>query len=111
VLQATASGFAATASTTGDDAVSVNMPADTGVNAAANKYLNASATPSTSIVQLSDSTGASGADYNFIWSDNSALSHAYTVTANTVTPTSSGDWSNGYLVQSLPLSTTTWVGQ
>ena len=109
-LEATASGFNATASKVGDDAVSVNIPADTSVNAATKKYLNAAATPSTGIVQLATSAGASGVDANLIWSDNSAVSHASTVTANTVTPTSSGDWSNGYLVLNLPTTTTTWTG-
>jgi len=110
-LEATASGFAGTASVTGDDAISVNMPTDATVNGSTIKYLNASASPATSVVQLATTAGASGEDANFIWSDNSAVSHVDTVSANGATATSSGDWSNGYLVQSLPLSTTTWSGQ
>jgi len=110
VLRATASGFAATASKTNDDGLSISISNDSAVNAATIKYLNASAGPATSVVQLSDSTGASGENANFIWSDNSDNSHASTVSANTVTATSSGDWANGYLVKDLPLSSTTWVG-
>ncbi|MBI3631472.1 MAG: hypothetical protein HY219_01220 [Candidatus Staskawiczbacteria bacterium] len=113
IIEATASGFAATANIVGDDGVSLNIPADTSVNASTKKFLNASATPATSVVQLATTAGASGVDANFIWSDASDVGtpHSYTVSANTATATSSGDWSNGYLVQSLPLSTTTWSGQ
>ena len=112
-LEGTASGFAATASIVGDDAVAINMPTDATVNASTKKYLNASASPATSVVQLATTAGASGVDANFIWSDVSDINtpHTSTVSANTATATSSGDWSNGYLLQSLPLSTTTWVGQ
>jgi hypothetical protein len=110
ILRATASGFAATASKTNDDGVSINISNDSTVNGATVKYLENSATPATDVVQLVTSAGASAADANLIWSDTSALSHASTSVANGSTPTSSGDWANGYLVKDLPLSSTTWVG-
>jgi hypothetical protein len=110
VLRATASGFTATANIVNDDGVTISMPTDTTVNAATKKYLNASAAPATDIVQLATSAGGSGVGANFIWSDNSALSHASTVSANGATATSSGDWANGYLVKDLPLSSVTWLG-
>ncbi|KKP32402.1 MAG: hypothetical protein A2312_04735 [Candidatus Staskawiczbacteria bacterium RIFOXYB2_FULL_32_9] len=101
ILQATPSGFAAADSDEGADGFSVKLASDTSVNASTKKYLNGSASPATGVVQLATSAGASGVDANFIWSDNSALSHASTVSANTATATSSGDWSNGYLVKNI----------
>jgi len=101
ILQATPSNF--TLDTNDNDGFAIKLASDATVNASTKKYLNASAAPATSVVQLATSTGASGVDANIIWSDMSDVStpHTYTVTANTVTPTSSGDWSNGYLIQSV----------
>jgi len=112
-LTATASGFITNSTTkvAGDDTISINLASDTSVNAAANKYVGlTNATPG-GYAMLRASTASTGATAaNFIWSDNSALSHAATDVAYTSTATSSGDWANGYLVQSLPLSTTSFVG-
>jgi hypothetical protein len=47
-------------------------------------------------------SGTAVAEYNFIWSDNSATAHAYTNGA------SSEDWTSGYLVLSLDLDGETW---
>ena len=101
VLQATPSGFNAADSDEGADGFSIKLASDSSVNTSTKKYLNASAVPATSVVQLATSAGASGADANIIWSDHSAVSHASTVSANGATATSSGDWSNGYLVKSV----------
>lgn len=101
VVQATPSGFNAADSDEGPDGFAIKLASDTAVNGATLKYLNGSGTPATSVVQLATSAGASGVDANIIWSDNSAVSHTSTVSANTVTATSSGDWSNGYLVKSV----------
>ncbi len=110
VLRATASGFAATANKTADDGVSINLAGDTTVNGATVKYINETANTPGGYIALVTSTGGSSTDANFIWSDVSALSHLYTTASTGSTPTSSGDWANGYLVKDLPLSSTTWVG-
>ncbi len=57
------------------------------------------------IFQLAASAGASGTDYNLIWSDRSSVRHIYTAD-NTY-----GDWANGYLVLDLPLDGEFWNGQ
>ena len=41
---------------------------------------------------------------NIIWSDVSSLPHTETVVDAGTAATSSADWTNGYLVQNLPLS-------
>jgi len=105
ILQATPSGFQAADSTAGADGFSIKMASDTSVNnltaGAENKYLEASNTPATSIVQLAEDDGSNNEDAKFIWSDRSDSSHASTVAAYAGTPTSSGDWANGYLVKSI----------
>ena len=53
-------------------------------------------------VQLCTSTEGSNTDYNIIWSDNSALSHDYSESEDdNGTASTSGDWSNGYLVKNI----------
>ena len=103
ILQVTPSGFNAADSDEGPDGFSIKLASDATVNASTKKYLNGSAAPATGVVQLATTAGASGVDANIIWSDMSDVStpHTYTVSANTVTATSSGDWSNGYLIQSV----------
>lgn len=103
ILQATPNGFNPADSDEGADgfALKLRSAGDTAVNAAANKFLNSSAANATDMVQLSTTAGASGANADFIWSDNSALSHASTVSANGATATSSGDWANGYLIKNI----------
>ena len=109
VLRATASGFAATASKSNDDGLSINLAADTTVNGATIKYLTNHAT--LDYIQLCTSGEASQEDANFVWSDNSALSHDSTESVDDDgTASTSGDWANGYLVKDLPLASTTWVG-
>lgn len=45
-----------------------------------------------------------GTMYNFIWSDKSTLAHVASFDDDGTTHTSSGDWTNGYLVKNFPLS-------
>lgn len=99
-LKATAQGFVAKANTSADDKVTIYLLDDATVNGAT-KYIQ----NNSSITQLVNSGNTGDADANFIWSDNSAVSHSST------SASSSGDWSNGYLVQNLPLSSEQWVGQ
>lgn len=107
-LTATASGFTSTASKVGTDTVSLSMPTDT-VNGSTVKYLTNIAAGE--YVQMCTSAEASNANYNFIWSDNSALDHDSTESEdNDSTASTSGDWSSGYLVKDLPLSANTFVG-
>jgi len=110
-LSATTSGFKTNSDTkvAGDDTVSVSMPTDTTVNGATIKYLTNHAT--LDYVQLCTSAEGSQEDANFIWSDKSALDHGSTASIDdNDTASSSGDWANGRLVQSLPLSTNTYTG-
>ena len=110
-LTATASGFTATASKPGTDTVSVSMPADTTVNTG--KYLTNSAQgdPDDFIELCTSAEASDSTDANFIWSDVSDLSHdASESEDDNGTASTSSDWSNGYLIQSLPLSTNTFIG-
>jgi len=115
VLQATAgnngtSGWTSVASVVGADSVAINMPSDASVNGATVKYINQTNATASGPVVLVTSAGGTPTSENLIWSDDSAVSHSSTTAANGSASTSSGDWANGYLVQSLPLSTTTIVG-
>ncbi len=61
-----------------------------------------------SIVLALTGTGVTDTtDVEFIWSDNSAISHLGTMADNTgtvdTTPDSSGDWTNGWLIKNFPL--------
>jgi len=59
------------------------------------------------IVGLANFAGSASEDANFIWSDNSAVPHSYTVNDNDPNNAdSSGDWTNGYLVENLDAMTT-----
>jgi len=62
------------------------------------------------VVKLSNAAGSASTAANFIWSDNSGIPHNYTVNDNDGTPGSSGDWTNGYLVEELStMSTATFT--
>lgn len=119
-LRATPTGF-----TTGadDDSINVNFAtADSSVHTIANSYLIDLDTTANSgltqiIVGLAPTGGAAQDDAthgtdggtvsdgpNIIWSDVSALPHTETVVAAGSTATSSADWTNGYLLEDLPLS-------
>lgn len=58
-------------------------------------------------------TGADALPLYFLWSDNSAIPHQFTVVDETgagpLASTSSGDWANGYLIKNMPLSQTSFV--
>lgn len=53
---------------------------------------------------LADGTGDTGVQ-DLVWSDLSAIPHSAVIGADDATPDSSSDWTNGYLVKNLPLST------
>ncbi len=94
-LKATPQGFVPVASINGDDGVAIALAGDTAAHNGTDVYVY---NPGTGIFQLATAASGTGASaYNFIWSDNSAVEHAYT------SLTSTNDWANGYLVLNLPL--------
>jgi len=114
-LRGTPAGFATPAD---NDSINVNIATDSAIHTAANSYLidldttAAQATiglaPSTGVAQDNAAHGTDAATVtngpNVLWSDVSALPHTETVVDAGTTATSSADWTNGYLVQYLPLS-------
>lgn len=56
------------------------------------------------VIGLSTTGTHTGDAYNFIWSDRSTLFHNATFSETTSTASSSGDWTNSYLVKNFPLS-------
>ncbi len=114
-LKATPTGFSTAAD---DDYINVNMAYDSAAHTAANSYLidldttGAQATiglaPTGGAAQDDSTHGTDGATVtdgpNVIWSDISALPHSETVVDAGTTATSSADWANGYLIQSMPLT-------
>lgn len=114
-LKATPSGFATSAD---DDYVSITMAYDSSAQTAGNVYLvDLDSTTAQVTVGLQNAAsdaadGTIGATVttgpNVVWSDLSALPHSETVTDDADgtqdAETSSADWRNGYLIQSLPLS-------
>jgi hypothetical protein len=107
-LRATAAGFTTPAD---DDNFTVTMLGDSSV-ASTKKYLtDVDATASEIVATLDIAAGSSqeALPTYFIWSDNSAIPHSAATPDDTAVPTSSGDWTNGYLVKNLPLSQTSFV--
>ncbi len=116
-LKATPTGYTVGAE---DDSVNVNMASDSSIHTAGYTYLfDLDSTAVQVTVGLYDGAtdanvdGTAGATVttgaNVIWSDVSALPHTETVVDEddsdaTTTATSSADWTNGYLVQYLPLA-------
>jgi len=105
-LKATPSGFEHDAD---NDYFTVVMLGDS--SAAPYTYLSDSDDGASQIIVcLADSDGDHETAANFIWSDNSAVPHNYTVVddddGGDPAPTSSGDWTNGYLVKNLDAMTT-----
>jgi hypothetical protein len=106
-LYATGTHFGSSSGTA--DTVSISMPADSAAASSdsAEYWLAAAGASETVLQQLATSSAqASGTDYNVIWSDNSALSHDYTIAT-----TGSSDWFNGYDILNLPLSSVGTVAQ
>jgi hypothetical protein len=114
-LKATPAGFATAAD---DDFINTNIPTDSTAQGAANIYLldldsdtsqvtiglqNLGATTSEGTIAPTVTTGP-----NVVWSDLSALSHTATAVDDAGggqdAPTSSADWRNGFLIQSMPLA-------
>jgi hypothetical protein len=114
-LKATPAGFATAAD---DDFINTNIPTDSTAQGAANIYLldldsdtsqvtiglqNLGATTSEGTIAATVTTGP-----NVVWSDLSALSHTATAVDDAGggqdAPTSSADWRNGFLIQSMPLA-------
>jgi hypothetical protein len=100
-LKATPSGY-----TTGvdDDAFSVQMSGNDS-STAYNYLVDSDATASEIVVALGDSACNNDTAANFIWSDNSVVLHSSTVTdesGGSSAAGSSADWTNSYLVKTLP---------
>lgn len=114
-LKATPAGFTTAAD---DDYININLAYDSAAHTAANSYLidldttggqqTVGLAPSTGVAADDSTHGTDGATVtdgpNVIWSDISALPHDETVVAAGSTATSSADWINGYLIQSMPLT-------
>jgi hypothetical protein len=95
-LKATPTAF--TTSNGSADSVTTSIPGTTDTAAHNGKHIYVFNSETGSIHQLAtDADGDDATDYDFIWSDKSALSHSYTSTS------SSKDWANGYSVLNLPL--------
>lgn len=112
-IKATPSGFT-TASD--DDYFTIQMSGDASAATAGNVYLQDSdATSSEYIAGLgAGDTDDSVQAANFIWSDNSKVLHnatlADTTSGTSAASTSSGDWTNGYLIKdNLPSNSVQWV--
>lgn len=114
-LKATPTGFSTAAD---DDYINTNLAYDSSAQTSGNVYLvdldsttaqvtvglqNAASDASDGTIAATVTTGP-----NVVWSDVSALPHNETVTDDADgtqdAETSSADWRNGYLVQSMPLS-------
>lgn len=114
-LKATPTGFSTAAD---DDYINVNLAYDSSAQTSTDVYLvdldstTAQQTISLQGAAAASVTGTIGATVstgpNVIWSDISALPHAETnaddADGTQDVPTSSADWINGYLIQSMPLS-------
>lgn len=96
-LKATSTDFAS--STSGKDTVATTLLGDATAHNGSDVYLyEAGGSSETAVQQLAEAAaGTNNSNYNFIWSDNSGLSHSYTIGSSTA------DWANGYLVLNLPL--------
>jgi len=88
--------------TTSGDQVAITFNGDTSAHSGANKYVVKGVLAGASNVYslTSSDTGAGTAASNFIWSDRSAVGHT------SASGTSTADWSNGYQIKNLPLTTT-----
>jgi hypothetical protein len=104
-IRGTPQGFRVNGATdTAQDSVAMSMTTDTAAQTDTLKYLNAG-TSLTGIVKLwSDNVTGNGSAENatLIWSDNSAVAHSAAVGAS-----STGDWTNSYLVLD-SLSSESW---
>ncbi len=114
-LKATPAGFSTAAD---DDYINVTLAYDSSAQTTANTYLlDLDSTTAQTTVGLQNLAG-NAADGtiaatvttgpNFVWSDMSSIPHTTTVVddadAAQDAPTSSADWFNGFLVQSMPLA-------
>lgn len=117
-LKATPTGFSTAAD---DDYISTNLAYDSAAQTSGNVYLvDLDSTTAQVTISLQNSAadaseGSIGATVttgsNVVWSDMSSVSHAATAADDADgtqdAPTSSADWINGYLIQSLPLAGST----
>jgi hypothetical protein len=103
-VRGTPQGFRQTGSDTSGDSVSLYLAQDSASNGA-NVFINIGTSSETAIMKLysTATANASAANYELIWSDNSASAHSSSTTAST------GDWHNGYLVKNLDLGSETWT--
>ncbi|MEK7663832.1 MAG: peptidoglycan-binding domain-containing protein [Patescibacteria group bacterium] len=91
--------------TAGIDSVALVFTRDTAAPASTENYLNADSPAVGSIVGLYTSAAAGNSaatNHTMIWSDEAAVAHAAAVGAS-----STGDWTNSYLVQNI-LTSETW---
>ncbi|MFH0912656.1 MAG: hypothetical protein V1807_03330, partial [Patescibacteria group bacterium] len=88
------------------DAISTSLVTDTARQTADHYYLgdtDVGASPQID-VGLQTTGEHTATAYKFIWSDRSTLIHLSTFPDSTSTSSSSGDWTNGFLVNNFPLS-------
>jgi peptidoglycan hydrolase-like protein with peptidoglycan-binding domain len=114
-LKGTPTGFTVGAD---DDAINVNLAYDSALQTSTKTYLiDLDTTGAQATLGFATTTGTASDDSthgtdaatvtdgpNVIWSDISALPHDETVVDAGTATTSSGDWRNGYLIQTMPLS-------
>lgn len=95
-LKALPSGFSV--NTSGGDSVTTGLLGDSSSSADSGLYyLSAASNSGVQTLYTAANHGGSDAAENTIWSDNSATAHSYEYNS------SSADWFNGYLINSLPL--------
>jgi hypothetical protein len=109
-LKATPTGYTTTAD---DDRIQIRITSDASALTAGYRYLvDQDATVSEYLAYISDTDGANDTNSAIIWSDNSVDAHNYSITDDADgtfddDTTSSGDWFNGYLVDTTPTNYST----
>lgn len=109
-VKATPSGFSTSAD---DDYFTIQMSGDSSAPTSGHIYLvDTDATAAEFIAGLGVLANTANGNHNFIWSDNSVVTHASTLADDDGTPiasTSSADWTNSYLTKTLPDTAVQWT--